>query len=232
MESSENTISTSTSCVMTSQRAAFLGGGAATAARCSTSLWISRVPLTIRKGPPPIRMISRQDTPISNTVNSGSVRPISQVRPKSIMIRNTNASDRPICRTSRESCCSQREVRIEMKIKLSMPSTISSTDNVTSASQALGSSRSSIMPAQPIGQSNADEVEGDDDKSAGDPGFRIEITQQSDRGQTGPQQDGCDIDRAQPHHPERMQELEGHEGQHRKCRHDRHRKPRIGPQDK
>src|SRR5262249_25689580 len=186
----------------------------------------------MRKGPPPIRMMSRQDMPIPNRLNSDPVRPISQVRPKSIMMRNTNASDSPIWRTRRASLGSQREVRIEMKTRLSMPSTISSTDNVSSASQALGSSRSSIMVGQPIGQSNADEVDGDDDKSAGDPGFRIEVAQQRDCGQSSPHEDGRDIDRAQPHHPERMEELEGHEGQHRERRHDRRRKPRIGPQDK
>src|SRR5215467_7879367 len=184
----------------------------------------------MRKAPPPMRMMSRHDTPIPKTVKSGAVSWTSQLRPASMMTRNTNASDNPIWRTRRASFGSHREVRIEMKTRLSMPSTISSTDNVSSASQALGSSRSSIMVGQPIGQSNADEVDGDDDKSAGDPGFRIEVAQQRGRGQSSPHEDGRDIDRAQAHHPERMEELEGHKSQNRERRHDRRRKPRIGPQ--
>src|SRR6266545_8281800 len=131
-------------------------------------------------------MMSRQEMPMPNTVTSGLVRPIIQVRPNSIATRNTKASDRPIWRTSRASFGSQREVRSEMNTRLSMPSTISSTDRVTSASQAFGSSRRSIMIAQPVGQPDPDEVERDRHQAGADPRFRREIAHQGDRSEAGP----------------------------------------------
>ena len=72
----------------------------------------------------------------------GAVRPISQVRPASMITRKMNASERPICRARRALSGSRRVVKTEMKTRLSMPSTISSTVNVTSAAQAFGSVKS------------------------------------------------------------------------------------------
>src|SRR5215467_14164333 len=129
----------------------------------------------MRKRPPPIRMMSRQDTPTPNRLNSGAERPISQVRPKSNMMRNTKASDSPIWRARRASLGSQREVRTEIKTRLSMPSTISSTVSVASASQAFGSSSSSIIGFQSISEANGHHIDRDHDQAAGHPRARIEV---------------------------------------------------------
>jgi hypothetical protein len=96
----------------------------------------------MRKRPPPIRMMSRHETAIPKRVNSGAVRPMSQVRPASMTTRKMKASDRPIWRARRAFSSSSREVRTEMKTRLSMPSTISSTVSVISAAHACGSARS------------------------------------------------------------------------------------------
>src|SRR5215475_3179746 len=143
----------------------------------SISRWISCVALAMRKRPPPIRMMSRQDMPIPNRLNSGPVRPISQVRPKSIMTRNPKASDSPIWRARRASLGSQREVRTEMKTRLSMPSTTSSTVRVASASQAFGSNSSAIIGFQSISQADGDYVDRNHHQAAGHPGTGVEIAE-------------------------------------------------------
>src|SRR5262245_28883046 len=232
IESSENTRSMSTNCTTTRVKLEVARGAGPSLSRCSTSPWISRVALAMRKAPPPIRMMSRQDTPMPNTVNSGAVSPISQVRPASIAIRKMKASESPIWRTRRASFGSQRDVRMEMKTRLSMPSTISSVLRAISASQACGSTSSSIMGTQPVGQPDADEVESDRDKGAAHPRLGIEVPEQGDEAQCGPCEHGRDIDRTQPHDPERMDELERHEGQHGEHRHDRGREPRLRLEDK
>src|SRR5215510_13852071 len=193
----------------------------------SISRWISCVALAMRKRPPPIRMMSRQAMPIPNRLNSGAVRPISQVRPKSMMTRNRKASDSPIWRTRRASLGSQREVRIEMKTRLSMPSTISSTESVASASQAFGSSSSAIIGLHSIGEANGDNINRDHNQAARYPRPRIEISQNGDERKARPGQHRRDIDAAQPDHPKRMHELERHEGQHRQQGHRRGREPRL-----
>src|SRR5215510_12308678 len=177
----------------------------------SISRWISCVALAMRKRPPPIRMMSRQAMPIPNRLNSGAVRPISQVRPKSMMTRNRKASDSPIWRTRRASLGSQREVRSEMNTRLSMPSTISSTDSVASASQAFGSSSSAVIGLHSISQANGDDIDCDHDEAARHPGPGVEITQNGDQREAGPGQHCGDVEAAQPDHPKRMHELERHE---------------------
>src|SRR5207244_137936 len=117
-----------------------------------------------------MRMISRQDMAIPNRLNSGAVKPTSQVRPASIMTRNRKASESPIWRTRRASLGSQRDVRIEMNTRLSIPSTISSTDSVASASQAFGSSSSAIIGLHSIGEANGDDINSDHDQAARHPG--------------------------------------------------------------
>src|SRR5262245_30203492 len=181
----------------------------------------------MRKAPPPMRMMSRHDTPIPKTVKSGAVSWTSQLRPASMMTRNTNASDSPIWRTRRASLGSQREVRIEMKTRLSMPSTISSTDNVSSASQALGSSSSAIIGLHSIGEANGDNINRDHNQAARYPRPGIEISQNGDERKARPGQHRRDIEAAQPDHPKRMHELERHEGQHRQQGHRRGREPRL-----
>src|SRR5215472_16444952 len=97
------------------------------------------VALAMRNRPPPIRMMSRQDIPMRKTVKSGAVRPMSQVRPKSMITRKMKARDKPIWRARRALFASRRAVKTEMKTRLSIPSTISSAVSVTSAAHAFAS---------------------------------------------------------------------------------------------
>src|SRR5262245_19179192 len=152
----------------------------------------------MRKRPPPIRMMSRQDMPIPNRLNSGPVKPISQVRPKSIMMRNTKASDSPIWRARRASLGAQREVRTEMKTRLSMPSTTSSTVRVASASQAFGSNSSAIIGFQPISQADGDHVDRNYHQTAGHPRAGIEIAENGNACKPRPGQHCYDVHAAQP----------------------------------
>ena len=78
IESSENTRSMTMICMMTQKNALGLRLGLRSPWRASTSAWISCVALAIRKAPPPIRMMSRQDSATFFTVMTGSVSPISQ----------------------------------------------------------------------------------------------------------------------------------------------------------
>src|SRR6266545_111284 len=193
----------------------------------SISRWISCVDFAIRKAPPPIRIMSRQEMPIPNRLNSGAVRPISQVRPKSIITRNRKASDSPIWRARRASLGSQREVRSEMKTRLSMPSTISSTVSVASASQAFGSNSSAIISFQPIRQADGDHINRHRDQRPGHPWAGFEIAENGNGRQPRPGQHRRDVEAAQPDDTERMHELERHEGQHRQRSHHCGGKPRL-----
>ena len=76
---------------------------------------------------------------------TGSVRPISHTSRLSRMMRNTSASSRPIWRARFACSLGMRETITEMKMTLSMPSTISSAVNVNSATQASGLVSNSIM---------------------------------------------------------------------------------------
>src|SRR5215467_6800207 len=229
IESSEKTRSMSTSWAMIRENAARAGTarGSSLPSRPSTSRWISCVDLAIRNAPPPIRMMSRQEMAIPNRLNSGAVRPTSQVRPASIKTRNRKASDSPIWRTRRASLGSQREVRIEMKTRLSMPSTISSTDSVASANQAFGSSSSAIIGFQPIGQADGDDIDRNHDQAARHPGPGLEIGQNGDQREHRPGQHRHDVHTSQPDYPKRMHELERHEGQHHEHGHCRGREPGL-----
>ena len=109
MESIENTMSIMTICAMRTAKPAETACPSAFSS-CSISPWISRVPFTIRKSPPPIRMMSRQEISGSNrlcpsapdisngSVNTAAVSPMIQVMKKSSTTRKTRASSRPICR--------------------------------------------------------------------------------------------------------------------------------------
>ena len=103
-------------------------------------------------------MISRQEIPIPKIVTTGAVSRISQVKPASITIRKMKASDNPIWRARRASLASQRDVSTEMNTRLSMPSTISSTVNVTSAAQAFGSKRRCTIFAQLVGEPDSENI--------------------------------------------------------------------------
>ena len=79
------------------------------------------------------------------TVSTGSVSPISHTSRLSSRIRNTSASARPICRACFACFGGIRDTITDRKITLSMPSTISSAVKVSSAAQASGLVRRSIM---------------------------------------------------------------------------------------
>jgi phosphatidylglycerophosphate synthase len=96
--------------------------------------------------PPAIRMMSRQDSSAPRTTRTGSVSPISQTSMLSSAMRNTSASSRPIWRARLACAGGMRETITEMKMTLSMPSTISSAVNVSSATHASGLASNSIMP--------------------------------------------------------------------------------------
>ncbi len=90
-------------------------------------------------------MMSRHDSATFFTVMTGSVRPISHTSTLSRTMRNTSASSRPIWRARLACSGGMRETITEMKMTLSMPSTISSAVNVNSAAQASGLVSNSIM---------------------------------------------------------------------------------------
>src|SRR6266540_2333518 len=188
----------------------------------------------MRKRPPPIKIRSRHESERSNRVTTGWVSRISQVRPPSMMTRNTNASVKPIWRARFALCWSRRDTRSEMKITLSMPSTISSTVNVTSAAHALGSvSRSSMnqvrsFSTSPAQKARAEEVEAEGTQRGGDPRARIEVAAKGRSGQDRPDAEEHDIHRSQARNPQRMHERERRESQHREHGDRTEADPRVG----
>jgi len=100
--------------------------------------WISRVDLKSRNRPPARRIRSRPEIPLPSTVKSGDVSFTIQASEASRPMRMNMASPNPSRRAL--GCCrfGSLPTRIEMKITLSMPSTISSTVSVSSAIQLSG----------------------------------------------------------------------------------------------
>src|SRR4051812_20424892 len=184
----------------------------------------------MRKAPPPIRMISRQEIPVPNSVTTGSLRRISQVRLASSAIRNTKASDSPIWRARKASLGSQREVSTEMKTRLSMPSTISSTVKVTSAAQAFGSNSRFTGIAHLVGQPNAKDIDTDDDEPPCDPWSRRQVTHDCDERERRPGDHGGESQFPPAPHPHRMNEFEPRESQYREDDHSDKGAPGRRPQ--
>src|SRR5215217_688841 len=89
----------------------------------------------MRKSPPPSRIRSRPEKSWWAIVNQGSVRLAIQLIERSNRIRMIIASDRPTRRARSRSSRGNRSARIEIKITLSMPRTISSTVKVSNAAQ-------------------------------------------------------------------------------------------------
>ena len=126
IESSENTMSMTMICTITQKNALALPE--------PSELEVARLdlgvdfvhPLGNKNSPPPIRMMSRQDSATLFTVRTGSVNPISQTKRLSRMMRNTSASSRPIWRARLACSGGIRETITDRKMTLSMPSTISS----------------------------------------------------------------------------------------------------------
>ncbi|MCY1227726.1 hypothetical protein D9M72_400120 [compost metagenome] len=101
--------------------------------------WISRVAFQTRKAPPAIRMMSRHDSPWPRMVNTGSVSLTMKAMVASRPRRITSARLMPILRAFSRMASGSLLVRIEMKIRLSIPSTISMATRVASAAHAAGS---------------------------------------------------------------------------------------------
>ena len=81
----------------------------------------------------------------ANTLNSGSVSRMIQASDSSSRMREPIASDRPSRRARSRFSGGSRPTRIEMKMMLSTPSTISRAVRVARATQALGSAIQSNM---------------------------------------------------------------------------------------
>src|SRR5262245_24316648 len=98
----------------------------------------------MRKSPPAKRMRSRPENPCSKTVNSGSVRPMTQAMPSSRMRRGMSARMMP--RRRARGCWSfgSLPTSTAMNTILSMPSTISSAVSVSRLSQISGFANQSM----------------------------------------------------------------------------------------
>src|SRR6266705_6626972 len=136
-ESSENTISSRTICPTTAANAARTRVPA-TPDSPSRPSWISRVLLASRNRPPAIRIRSRPENGRPRTWNSGAVRRMIHASAASRAMRVTIAPANPTRRA--RACCAAGSLpaRIEMKMMLSMPSTISSTVSVSRPSHTSG----------------------------------------------------------------------------------------------
>ena len=111
----------------------------------STVWWISLVAFQIRNRPPAIRIRSFHENAFPNTVKTGWINPTSQAMIDSSASRITRARPMPMRRTRVRCSGGSLFDRIEMKIRLSIPSTTSITTRVTSAAQAAGSVRRGAM---------------------------------------------------------------------------------------
>ena len=149
-ESSENTMSSSMICTSTlPNRAAPLE--TLMSASPSSLSWISWVLLASRNRPPTIRIRSRPDTGWLKTVNSGEVRRMIQASDSSSRMRMIMARARPIVRPFWRCSAGSLPARIEMKMMLSIPRTISRAVNVINAIHAWGSLSHSILLLLPTG---------------------------------------------------------------------------------
>src|SRR5512139_2570455 len=107
--------------------------------------WISTVLFQSRNKPPPIRMMSRPEISVPGRANSGVVSRITQVMDSSSRMRVTMAKPSPSTRPLFRWCWGSLPTRMEMKMMLSMPRTISSAVSVTSAIHASGLVSQSII---------------------------------------------------------------------------------------
>jgi hypothetical protein len=95
-------------------------------------------------------MMSRPENSCVNTENQGLVRRVSHTMENSSAIRVSIAIARPAMRADSRRSGGRRLTRMEMKMMLSMPSTISSADSVMNAIHACGSVSSSVTaPSSP-----------------------------------------------------------------------------------
>ena len=134
-ESSEKMISSTAICAKTAANPA-TAFAALPSSSPSRLLWISRVLFQSRNRPPMKRMRSRPETSWVSTIKNGSGSCITHVMDSSRAMRVTMASPSPRTRALFRFARGSLPTRIEMKMMLSMPSTISSAVRVMSAIQA------------------------------------------------------------------------------------------------
>ena len=99
----------------------------------STVWWISRVAFQTRNRPPAMRIRSRQEKPWPKAVKIGAVSCTITAMVARSPSRRTRARPMPIRRARACWSAGSLLVRMEMKIRLSMPSTISITTSVARA---------------------------------------------------------------------------------------------------
>ncbi|MNE42950.1 hypothetical protein D3C80_1371020 [compost metagenome] len=109
----------------------------------STFSWISLVAFHSRNKPPAIRIMSFHEKLWPNTSITGSVSCTIQATVLSSARRMTRAMLIPMRRALERYSMGSLLVRMEMKIRLSMPSTISMATKVARATQAVGLAASS-----------------------------------------------------------------------------------------
>ncbi len=139
-ESSENTMSMTAICAITMPKDA--AGRVLMSADSGSPTMVSRisiVPFTSRKAPPRISTRSRIEMPWPSSVNRSWVRPASHARVNSSTMRETQATAMPILRARSRTATGSRLTAIEMKTRLSMPSTISIALRVSRVIQTSGS---------------------------------------------------------------------------------------------
>ena len=160
IESSEKTMSSRMICVMAlpklSTAPPFLSSTPSPGVG-STLWWISLVAFQIRNRPPAIRIMSRQENSVSNVgapwLSSGPFRPRSNTGWVRLTIhaiidsstrRIANARPMPIRRALGRCASGSLLVRMEMKTRLSIPSTTSITTSAISAARAVGSVKAAM----------------------------------------------------------------------------------------
>ena len=104
----------------------------------STEWWISLVAFQTRKRPPAIRIRSRQEKPCPKAVKTGWVSPTMKEMVASRTSRMRSAAEMPRRRALTRCSGGSLLVRIEMKMRLSMPSTTSIAISVTMAAHPAG----------------------------------------------------------------------------------------------
>ena len=98
----------------------------------------------IRNKPPKIKIKSRPEMSLPNTLNKGSTKPTMKDNSMSKPMRMNMAMNRPMRLASSRFSGGNLSTKMEMKMMLSMPSTSSSAVRVAKAIQACGSVKSSM----------------------------------------------------------------------------------------
>ena len=151
-ESSEKTMSTRPIWIATASRLVRSCTSPCPCSAPSSAPWISLTLLMRRNTPPANRIRSRPEISSPSTVNQGAVSPISQVSENRSPIRVTIAKASPRIRPRGWRSFGNFDTRIERKMMLSIPRTISRNVSVRNDTHAAGSDRSSNkgLPHAPL----------------------------------------------------------------------------------